>query len=251
MIQDTSFIVSQPQFSHLFFFNNNLYLFDSTKGRLDLLNLQNKSNQNLIVSDSLKSATHLLFNNNSPYILKDNILSLVDKNNLVPKFDFSSIDTSLNITDIDFWNGSLYLLDNRNLLIWKLSPNSTGFSAPQKWLKNDTKLEIGANSLAIDGQIWVLNHSGQIELYTSGVKEKFSQKNTINFTKATSIKTDPNSDFFVFSDNSEFIYVYRKNGEYYSKYNLSKYKIIDLAFDSNNNTIYFLSSDQKIYQINL
>jgi hypothetical protein len=251
MVQDTSFIVSQPQFSRLYFFNNNLYLLDPLKGRLDVLNPQNKSNQNLIISDSIKSATHLLFNNESPYLVKDNKLSLVEKNNLIPKFDFSLSDSTLTITDIDFWNGSLYVLDNQNQSIWKLSPNSSGFSTPQKWLKNDNKLEIGANSLAIDGQVWVLNHSGQIDLYTSGIKDKFSQKKTINFTKAVSLVTDSESDFLVFNDNSEFIYVYRKNGEYYSKYNLSKYKIIDLAFDSTNKTIYFLSLDQKIYQISL
>lgn len=132
-----------------------------------------------------------------------------------------------------------------------MSPNSSGFSAPQKWLKNDSKLEIGANSLAIDGQVWVLAHSGQIDLYTSGIKDKFNQKKPPSFTKAVSIITNPKTDFVVFSDNSQFIYVYKKNGEIKSKYNLSKFKFIDHAFDSTTNTIYFLSNDQKIYQITL
>jgi hypothetical protein len=252
MVQDTSFIVSQPQFSHLFFFNNNLYLLDSIKGRIDILNPQNKSTQNLIISDSVKSATHLLFNNNDNlYLLKDNKLILVEKNNLSPKFDFSSLETAITISDIDFWNGSLYVLDNQNQSIWKLSPNSTGFSTPQKWLKNDLKLEIGANSLTIDGQVWVLSHSGQISLYTSGVKDKFIFKQSINFSKAISITTNLNSDFVVFNDNSQFIYVFKKNGELHSKFNLNKYKIVDYAFDSTNKLIYFLSFDQKIYQIPL
>ncbi len=251
IIQDTSFIVSQPQFSQIFFFNNNLYLLDPTKGRVDVFNLQNKSNQNLIISDDIKSASHLLFNNNDPYLLKDNKLSLIEKNNLSLKFDFSLLETPISITDIDFWNGSLYVLDNQNQSIWKLTPNSSGFSTPQKWLKNDLKLEIGANSLAIDGQIWVLNHSGQINLYTSGVKDKFGQNQKNIFTKTFSLITNPDSDFIVFNDNSQFIYVYKKNGEYSSKYNLSKFKIIDLAFDPTNKIIYFLSSDQKIYQIPL
>ena len=251
MVQDTSFIVSQPQFSQLYFSNNNLYLLDSTKGRVDVFNPQNKSNQNLIISDAIKSATNLLFSNDNAYLFKENKLSLIEKNNLLPKFDFSSLDTPLSITDIDFWNGSLYVLDNQNQSIWKLTPNSSSFSSPQKWLKNDSKLEIGANSLAIDGQIWVLNHSGQINLYTSGVKDKFDQKQKNNFTKTFSLITSPDSDFIVFNDNSQFIYVYKKNGEFSSKYNLSKFKIIDLAFDSNNKIIYFLSSDQKIYQITL
>lgn len=251
MVQDTSFIVSQPQFSRIYFSNKNLYLLDSTKGRIDIFNPQTKSNQSLIISDDLKSASHLVFNNDDPYLLKDNKLSLIEKNKLSSKFDFGSLETSLSIDDIDFWNGSLYVLDNQNQSIWKLTPNSSGYSSPQKWLKNDLKLEIGSNSLAIDGQIWVLNHSGQIELYTSGVKDKFDQKQNNNFIKTFSLITSPDSDFIVFNDNSQFIYVYKKNGEFSSKYNLSKFKIIDLAFDSANKIIYFLSSDQKIYQIPL
>lgn len=251
MVQDTSFIVSQPQFSNLYFFNNNLYLLDSSKGRLDVLNPQTKSTQSVIISDSIKSATHLLFDNNNLYILVNNKLSLIGKNSLSPTYDFEPIKSTLSISDIDFWNGSLYVLDNQNQLIWKLAPNSDGFSNPQKWLKNDFKLEIGSNSLAIDGQIWVLNQSGQVTLYTSGVKDKFDIKKQINFIKTSSLITDPNSDYIVFNDNSQFIYVYKKNGEFYSKYNLSKLKIVDLAFDSQNKIIYFLSSDQKIYQITL
>lgn len=251
MVQDTNFIVSNPQFDRLFYSNEKLYLLDSTKGRIDILDPQNKSNQSLIISDSVKSTSRLLFNNGTPYLLKDNKLFLVEKNNLTPKFDFNSSEFSINITDVNFWNGSLYVLDNQNQSIWKLTPNSTGFSAPQKWLKNDLKLEIGANSFAIDGQVWVLNHSGQINPYTSGIKDKFSPKQVINFSKTTSITTSPDSDLIVFKDNTDYIYVFKKNGELNSKFNLSKLKIVDITFNPIDKIIYFLSVDQKIYQIPL
>lgn len=251
MVQDTNFIVSNPQFNRLLYSNEKLYLLDSVKGRIDILDPQNKSSQSLIISDSVKSATHLLFNNSTPYLLKDNKLFLVEKNNLTPKFDFNSSEVSLSITDINFWNGSLYVLDNQNQSIWKLAPNSTGFSAPQKWLKNDLKLEIGANSFAIDGQVWVLNHSGQINPYTSGQKDKYSPKQAINFSKTTSIITNPDSDLIIFKDNTDYIYVFKKNGELNSKFNLSKLKIVDIAFNPKDKIIYFLSVDQRIYQISL
>lgn len=251
MLLDTSLIISQPQFSRLYFSDNNLYLLDPNNGRVDIIDPQKKSNKNVIISDQVKSATDLLFNNKLLYFIKDNKLTLIDQDNLSVKTDFSSSETTISVTDVDFWNGSLYILDNQSQSIWKLTPNSNGFSAPQKWLKNDDKLEIGSNSLAIDGQIWILNHSGQIELYTSGVKDRFNQNQKNNFSKASSLITNPDSDFIVFNDNSEYIYVYKKDGEYYSKYNVKKFKIIDLAFDSTNKIIYFLSSDQKIYQIPL
>ena len=105
--------------------------------------------------------------------------------------------------------------------------------------------------LSIDSQIWVLTESGRIYLYNSGIKNKFNQNQEINFTKAASLTTDIDSDFLVFSDNSKLIYVYKKTGEFGFKFNLGDLQVLDVAFDSANKTIYFLASDQKIYQISL
>jgi hypothetical protein len=145
----------------------------------------------------------------------------------------------------------LYIVDNSNQSIWKFVPNSSGFSAPQNWLKDGTKLNIGSNSLSIDGKVWILSESGQITPYLSGVKDNFRTKQTTSFSKASLLNTDADSDFLAFVDDSKFIYVYKKTGELNSKFNLSKFKIVDLTIDSVNKTIYFLASDQKIYKISL
>jgi hypothetical protein len=218
---------------------------------LDLVNPVDKSTKNILISDQVKNSSKILVDSNNFYLSSPSNLSLIDKNNLVSKVDFSKTNPSISITDLQFWNGSFYILDNQNQKIWKFTPNSSGFGEPVSWLKNDAKLNLGSASLAIDGKVWVLSESGQITPYLSGVKDNFKPNQITNFSKSDLLNTNIDSDFLVFTDDSKFIYVYQKTGELKSKFNLSKFKIVDLTFDSTNKIIYFLASDQKIYKITL
>lgn len=249
-VYDTSLITSSPKFSHLLFSKKSLYLLDSTNGRLDSLNPSEKSTQNISISDQIKSSQKILVDNNQVYLFSQNQIKLIEKNNFTSKLNFSDF-SSVNPADIQFWNGAVYVLDNSSQSIWKFTPNSSGFSEPQNWLKNNLKLEIGAKYFAIDGQIWTLTSSGIINLYTSGLKDKFKQNQTFNISSVTSFFTDANSDYLIFADKSKLIYVYRKNGEFISKYNLDKFDVLDITLDPDNKIIYFLASDQKIYKISL
>jgi hypothetical protein len=251
MVYDTSLITSNPQFSKILFSKNLLYLLDSSSGRIDTLNIGEKSTKNISISESIKSAQKIILDSNQTYVLLDNkTIKSVEKNSLNSKLNLSDY-SSINPTDVQFWNGSVYVLDNSAKTIWKFTPNSSGFSEPQNWLKNDLKLEIGSKLLAIDGQIWTLTSSGIINLYISGVKDNFKQKQTFDISSASSFSTDPNSDYLILADKSKFIYVYRKNGEFISKYNLDKFDVLDISLDAENKIIYFIASDQKIYKITL
>ncbi len=250
MVYDTSFITSQPNFSRLVFSQNTIYLLDSVNGRIDSFTLKENSTKNISISDDIKSAQKAFVDNNDIYILVQNQIKLVSKSGLTLKLDLNS-HPSVKATDVQFWNGSLYILDGPSQAIWKFTPHASGFSSPQPWLKGEAKLNIGANSLDIDGRIWVLTDSGQVNLYTSGVDSKYRPQQSINFTNAKFISAPVDSDYLVFSDDSKYVYTYKKTGEFNSKYNLGDLKLLDLTFDSASKVIYFLSSDQKIYKITL
>jgi hypothetical protein len=250
-VYDTSLITNQPHFSKLIYSKDNLYLLDPSSGRLDSVNPVSKSTKNILISDQVKNSNKILVDQNNFYLASANSLNLIEKSSLTPKIDFSKLSSSLSITDLQFWNGSLYVLDNQNQKIWKFTPNSSGFGEPVSWLKNDLKTNLGSNSISIDGKVWVLSESGQITPYLSGVKDNFKPNQSTSFSKSTLLNTDSDSDFLVFADDSKFVYVYQKTGELKSKYNLSKFKIVDLAFDSSKKIIYFIASDQKIYKITL
>lgn len=247
VVYDTSLITNSPKFSKLLFSKSNLYLLDSTNGRIDSIIPQDKSTKNVLISDQIKSSSKILVDNNNLYLLSSGKISLIEKSGLTQKIDLSSSS----ITDAQFWNGSLYILDKNSQSIFKSTPSASGYSSPQSWLKNDAKLELGATSLSIDSQIWVLTESGRVYLYNSGLKSKFNQNQENNFTKAANLIADPNSDYLVFSDNSKFIYIYKKSGEFAFKFNTGSLQILDVSFDASNKIIYFLASDQKIYKISL
>ena len=250
MVYDTSLITSSPQFSQLLFFKDLLYLLDSSSGRIDTLNPSQKSTKNISISGSIKSAQKILLDNNQVYILSQNQVKSVGKDEISSKLNFDD-HPSVHITDLQFWNGSVYVLDNSDQSIWKFTPNASGFSDPQDWLKNDLKLEIGSKFLAIDSRIWTLTSSGLIDLYISGLKDNFNQKQTFDISSASSFTTDSDSDYLVIADKSKFIYVYKKDGEFISKYNLDKFDVLDISLDPDSKIIYFLASDQKIYKITL
>ncbi len=71
------------------------------------------------------------------------------------------------------YNQRLYSVDKNNSQILKHSTTQTGFDRGSKWLK-DTNIDLSqATSLAIDGDIFVLNEDGILNKFTKGRKENF------------------------------------------------------------------------------
>lgn len=247
---DTSLIVSNPQYRDFFLNQNSLYLLDSTSGRVDVLNVNEKSSKNTINSDKVKSATKIFGDNNDLYLLTKDGVSQINNDNVDSKILFSDSTPIPNSSDVQIWNGSIYSLDSTSNTIWKFTPSASTFSAAQNWLKDDKNLDLGPVSLSIDGEVWVLYQNGSIENYISGVKDNFKLSGNNQFTQANTLDVSPEDDgHIVFVDNQNVIYVYKKTGDFVAKYNVGKLKVLDLSLDEN--ILFILSSDQKIYKINL
>lgn len=247
---DTSLIISNPQYKDLFLVGGKIYLLDSANGRIDSLSIAEKSSKSLLISENIKSANKIFGDDKKIFLLYQDHISQINDSSIDKKISFSDLEESITATDVQSWNGSLYLIDNDNQSVWKFTPNSSGFSSPQNWLKNDKKLSLGPISLAIDGEIWVLYQNGLVENYLSGVKDNFKLKGSNQFTqtKNLDLSTEENG-FLTFIDNQNIIFVYKKSGDFVAKYNLGQLKVVDTVI--NNNILYLLASDQKIYKISL
>ena len=241
---DTSNIISNPQFQKIIFNDNKIYLLDSINGRIDYLDVKSKSTKSVLISEKIKSAINLALDKTNLYIMDKNNISLVDKNDIT--FKISLVD--VNPTDFKFWNGAAYVIDSENQTIWKFTPNSSGFSKAQNWLKNDVKLDSDAISLSINGKIWVLYQNGTVVPYSGGVKEDFNPSQASQFTKSDNLDVTQEKELLSFIDNDNTIYLYQKSGELLSKYNLGQLKVSDISFDEKNNFLYILGTDQKIYR---
>ncbi|MDD2225337.1 MAG: hypothetical protein PHP97_04245 [Candidatus Shapirobacteria bacterium] len=241
---DTSNIVSNPQFKKIIFNDNKIYLLDSINGRIDYLDVDSKSTKSVLISEKIKSAINLTLDKTNLYLMNQDNISLVDKSDVTSKISLVDVKP----TDFKFWNGSAYVVDSENQTIWKFTPNSSGFSKAQNWLKNDAKLDLGAISLSINGKIWVLHQNGTVVPYLSGVKEDFTPSQTSQFIKTDNLDVTQEKELLSFVDNDNTIYLYQKSGELLSKYNLGQLKVSDIAFDEKNNVLYILGTDQKIYR---
>jgi len=247
---DTSLIISNPQYKDLLLVGNKIYLLDSASGRIDSLSITEKSSKSLLISENIKSATKIFGDDKKLYLSYQDHISQINDSSIDQKISLSSLEESVTVTDIQSWNGSLYLIDSDNQSVWKFTPNSSGFSSPQNWLKDNKKLSLGPISLAIDGEIWVLYQNGSIENYISGVKDNFKLSGTNQFsqTKNLDLSSEENG-FITFIDNQNIIFVYKKTGDFVAKYNLGQLKVVDTVISDN--ILYVLASDQKIYKISL
>lgn len=247
---DTSLIINNPQYKDIYLNKNSLYLLDPTNGRIDSLSISEKSSKSVLISENIKSSKKIFGDTNKLYLLFSDHISQINDSSIDSQISFSDSDPNPVATDVQIWNGSIYLIDNSNNTVWKFSPSSSGFSKAQNWLKNDKNLSLSPISLSIDGEIWVLYQDGSIENYVSGVKDNFSLSGSNQFSQTTSLDVSLDDDgHLAFVDNQNLIFVYKKSGDFIAKYNLGQLKVVDLTI--NGNILYLLASDQKIYKISL
>jgi len=244
-LYDTTQIITNPQFQKIIFNDDKIYLLDPTNGRIDYFDTNSKLAKPVLISDKIKTATNITLDKINLYLMDEKNIYLVNKSDLTSKISLVDIKAS----DFKFWNGSAYVLDSENQTIWKFTPNSTGFSKAQNWLRDDAKLDLGAASLSINGKIWVLYQSGLVTPFLSGVKQTFVPNQPTQFTKTDNLDVTQQKELLSFVDDNNIVYLYQKSGELLKKFNLGSLKIKDIAFNEIDSLIYVLCSDQKIYSI--
>lgn len=251
---DTSLINNNPHFTQIVMSQNNLFLLDPTAGRVDKLDVGNKSKTNISTSDSIKNALYLAEYNGEIFLLKDKQIFLVKNSTLEPKITISDDISDFQTGSFHFWNGSLYLMGKTTQGVanmWKYTPTSSGFGKGNIWLKSNNTLAPDSSSFAINGKIWVITQKGVITPYSLGVADTFKNQSTLSLESVGNLVTSPDTDILAFTENNSIVYVYRKNGESAFSYNFNNLRILSLAFSSASNTIFVLCEDQNIYKIGL
>ncbi len=245
---ELNLITDNPNYSQIALNGNDLYLLDSSKSHLDTLNLSQKSHQNYSNDPSISNLTHIVSDQSGIYGLSSSDIQLISSSKLTEKFKLSSIADHSSIQDMAIWNGSLYLLDTNT--IWKLTPNSSGFSS-QNWIQDDKDFPSNVSSIAINGKIWTLTSDAKITPYLRGQADQFKQPTDVTTSTAKGLITTAESELLAFFDDSNIVYVYGKDGSSKARYNLNDKKILDMTFSPDASKIYLLCQDQKLYLLNL
>ncbi len=91
----------------------------------------------------------------------------------VKKLDISYPHDNPTISGFTIYNRRLYTLDSNNRQIYKHDTMKTGFGPGKDWLKDPSGSLQGGSDIAIDGDIWTISNTGEINKFVSGLPESF------------------------------------------------------------------------------
>jgi hypothetical protein len=244
---NTNHLGDNLNFEKIIYQQEILYLLDKTNNSLYSLGYPNKNQNLLYQSEENQNLIDVKVNNQKIYLLNQNEIFEVSGEKLISRLKF---EDDIEPIDFDFWNNAIYILDKSQAMIFKYPPNASGFSSVQKWFKNNNQLDANANSIAINGKIWILSSDGTIQPFDRGEAVSFEISPPIESTSTTNLSVTQENDILVFHDES-FVYVFKKDGQGLAKYNFADIKIADLTIVEEDNLIFVLGKNQEIYKISL
>lgn len=221
----------------------NLYQFNVEEKKGDFL----KTDQKFNLASSLREEI-ILF-----YSKPDKLFSLEDKKLSgeiglkapYPDFYFNSFST---------YKSNIYFLHAKKGEILKFSFREDGGELlGNLWLSSATKKPIGAESLAVDGSVWILNENNSIDRYHAGNWQETLELNIFplpkNFSKILTLSGL--SYLYVLEPAQNRIIVLNKSGEIWRQFQSESFdNLKDFSVSENGKTIYLLNG-LKVYKVEL
>ena len=146
------------------------------------------------------------------------------------------------------YQDNLYILATDG--IYKITDGLKSAGTPVPWLNKDVFLPINPVSFAIDSKVFVIAESGVLTAYYKG--DKVSEVNTsIPVSKGSAMLTKTDSAYLYLVDKSLVrIYVLTKEaGSLFKTLKLDSEEPIVSASMADDETIYILSSDNKVWKV--
>ena len=152
---------------------------------------------------------------------------------------------------IGLFGSNVYVLDKKDGIL-KFVPSESTYSK-NNYFSGDSPDLSSSSAMAIDGSIYILYKSGDIEKYTKAKKETFSVSG-LEKPLSTPTKIFTNEDIdnvYILDDGNGRVVVIDKTGKFVKAYSAGVLKgARDLDVDEKNKKIFILSSG-KVYQIDI
>jgi len=157
------------------------------------------------------------------------------------------------IVDFGTYGGNLYLLDQKNLTLFRYPVIETGFGTKQSWVKSEESLLSGAISMAINGSIWILKGNGEITKFTHGLADPFGIGGLDkDFFSPEAIYTDiDQNSLYVLDKGNQRVVVLDKGGEYQAQYIWPQPAEVNEIVVSEEKGKIWLLGGSKIYEIEI
>lgn len=234
---------------------NNLYLYELSSGFIYKIDLNDIHSPTLIFLSSkdtfklgtaLKNALALLSSPEKIYIYSIN-------DNYNTYFLKPGLENTLYVKDVTNYDDYIYFLDTENLNILKYAPENNSLIG-SNWLNDEFREDlIDAQSLTIDGSIYVSRMDGTIIKYTSGKKvEEFKPQVSPEIKKGGQLFTTKTmKNLYILDPANQRIIVMNKNDNLTTQYISAQFDSLDdLWVTADERTIYILNG-LKVYRVNI
>ncbi|MBI2121167.1 MAG: hypothetical protein HYU05_00485 [Candidatus Wildermuthbacteria bacterium] len=155
---------------------------------------------------------------------------------------------------LEAFQNNAYFLDGRSGQIVQYAKAFSGESFPVFWIdpKSDKNVK-DAKALAIDGNLWALFRSGEVQRYFKGLyQESIVPVVFPSIKEATQIKTSPAiSALYILDASHARVIALSKFGDLIAQYTSPKFdNLLDIAVSEDGSTLYLLNGF-TIYEIDL
>jgi hypothetical protein len=149
-----------------------------------------------------------------------------------------------------FFSGAYFLEETEGRII-RFELSSSKSSEGENWLSQPRTAK--GESMAVDGNIWVLNSENKIEKYYKGeLKETISPAVFPSIENATKISTSAAAPYlFLLEPDQNRLIVLDKKGGIFKQYASEKFNdLLDLSISEDGKTA-FLLNENKVYKLNI
>jgi hypothetical protein len=149
---------------------------------------------------------------------------------------------------------NLYVLGKSESKIWRYVGTDAGFSSQSDWLAPGVEPDLsGVISMAIDGSIWILTESGNIEKYTRGNSQPISDISASpEMVNPTIIYTNEELDnIYILDPETARVVSFDKEGNYVAQYRSEVFRTSNGLFVSESLGKIIVSSENKLYSVDL
>lgn len=226
---------------------NAIFSLDKEAKQLVTLPVTSQDIGHLVLAETIPDKNKIIFYTDRPAIAELNL-----KENKLIKVETEFAHEDQNVKDLACYLDKIYLLDVAHNQIYKHSRTISGYSKGQAWLNKEINLE-NAQSLAIDGDIWVLTSDGQVLKFFAGDLQEFSLGQLAEpLDCPTEIKTSLEMEnLYIVDPKNKRVVVFDKNGKLVNQYVSDSFDDLKDIYVNEKEGKMYLLCNKRIFGIEL
>jgi hypothetical protein len=231
-------------------FHNNLYFFSPLANNVYMLDISGEAGEKNILQIEQPFSEAVIYDGQLLFFQEPNLVFLLINDQWKEPISLALPYADFDPKTMAVYRSSLYFLDDKTGEIIKYPyPLSENKDAPQSWLAENAKKVVGAQSIAIDGPVWILNKNNTISNYYTGAFRKtitpdfFPQPENLSSIQASY------GLFYILEPSKKRLIVLTQSGNTVKQWQSEQFdNLKDFAVSDDGGTVWLLNG-VKIYEV--